>query len=207
MSWPFTTHARRKRELGALDNAHRVLRDHEKREITALKAKLTAYEKRWGSADGKVVLNALQDALNLIRQYQITLDRAMFSDPQIGAANELLRRWGMKPESKLYLGALSHPQTTGERPPYKSKLDEEMERWGDEAFANEKVEIQAERTLDGDRVEFRAPNDPATFLCPDCGKQHIFEGGCGHPAEDYEGEQVESTWHDFPNPDTRITGA
>src|ERR1700691_5706533 len=55
------------------------------------------YERRWGSDDGKVVLNALQDALRMIVEYQRSLAILAAADPHFKAADKLLERWGIAP--------------------------------------------------------------------------------------------------------------
>lgn len=133
-------------------------------ETTRLEEKLAEYEQRWGSADGKVVLNAFQDALNLIRSYQESLSHASFSDPHIGTANPLLKRWGMEPISKSVFGfkenahEITKAAMAGNLESKRQKraarlneekIEQEMEEWGDEAFASERVRIMAEKRDDG----------------------------------------------------------
>lgn len=105
-----------------------------------------SYEQRWGSEDGRVVLNALQNALVLIQRYQVDLSVLSAADPNYKEADALLERWGLKPEpSKIVAGFRGEPQG-------KTRWEREEKKWGDEAYGESRVRIMAERTEEGDRV-------------------------------------------------------
>ena len=98
------------------------------------------------SSEREQVLTDLETSLKLIQQYQRSLSMISASDPNITAANRLLKKYGLKGDpNATYLGATSHP--------LKSKWQEEEERWGDEAYGSGTVRIEAEAIDEGENKE------------------------------------------------------
>lgn len=114
-------------------------------------------EKRLGATEREKVLRDLQDALNLIRDYQRTLAIIGTADPQTSQANSLLEHYGMKgEESASYLGfqrtgGLKEPR--GEVSPERLSPEwwtQEEKRWGTESYGEAHVRIEAEAIDEGD---------------------------------------------------------
>ncbi len=116
---------------------------------------------RWTGHDGKVVLNSLQAALNMIKDYQRNLSTLQAADPQYRDADELLELWGVKPykQNRIVLGfkepggsaIIDHAAAEAKK---MLPRQEEEQKWGAEAYGTETIEIIAERTEDGDKVHF-----------------------------------------------------
>jgi len=152
-----TTRKSRDAAIATVEQGHRRVVAQKDAIIKDQDNVIKEYEKRWGSADGKVVLQALQDALNIIRQYQRTLNAVSMADPNHLRANELLERWGMKPYSNPDQGGTvaSAPHPIAPRPneTLEDRLAREEEEWGDEAYGKGTVRIEAEAIDEGDEKE------------------------------------------------------
>lgn len=121
------------------------------------------------STEREQVLFDLQKALNLIRDYQRSLNIAALADPKISQANALLKKYGIKGEENAsYLGfqrtaSFHEPDVNDgsavdlaaiaptEKP--KTRWEREEEEWGDEAYGSETVRIEAEAIDEGDNKE------------------------------------------------------
>lgn len=112
------------------------------------------------STEREKVLRDLQDALNLIRDYQRALATIGTADPQISKANTLLERYGMKgEESASYLG---FQRVGGVKEPRAEKSPErlspewwqqEEKRWGAESYGEARVRIEAKAIDESDDKE------------------------------------------------------
>lgn len=155
----------------------REAHNHAKRRLVEVEERQrhdrVGYEKRLKlalepySQDGKIVLASLEQALNLIRQYQRSLWILRAYDPQYMEADGLLQKWGMKGNDKMVNGV---PVTTWE---------EEQEEWGDEGTGEATMELVAERTGEGDKVYFREKIDD-----PKIDPNFIYEVTTSGPAKE-----------------------
>jgi len=156
--------------------------------------KLHEYEKRWKSPDGVRVLNDLQDALNLIREYQRYLHLASFADPSHNRANALLKSWGMNPYSTPDQGGtVSQPGQPPKEETLEEKLAREEKEWGEEAYGSGTVRMELEAIDEGDAKE------------PGYTRARVRFVDVTPEEPDYEGEQVDTKWDDYPSTDTRIS--
>jgi hypothetical protein len=112
------------------------------------------------STEREKVLRDLQDALNLIRDYQRVLATIGTADPQISKANALLGRYGMQGEaSASYLGfkrVEGYKEPRAEESPERLSPEwwqQEEKRWGSEAYGEAHVRIEAEAIDEGDDKE------------------------------------------------------
>lgn len=121
------------------------------------------------STEREQVLFDLQNALNLIRDYQRSFNVAAVADPKISQANALLKKYGIEcEESASYLGfqrtvSFHEPDVSDgtavdlaaiaptEKP--KKRWEREEEEWGDEAYGSGTVRIEAEAIDEGDDKE------------------------------------------------------
>lgn len=141
-------------EIQRIYSDHTEVLNHYRSMIADRDETIREYESRWKSPDGTKVLHDLQDALNLVREYQRALHGAGLADPVIGRANKLLSSWGMQPFSDSNLGFKADKEgeiittKTGVAPPkdetFEEKIAREEAEWGDEAYGKANVEIVAE---------------------------------------------------------------
>lgn len=149
----------KKRHEKTLDRWHQEQQGRRK-EATGLREKIEDQDARLSSTEREKVLRDLQDALNLIRDYQRVLAIIGTADPQISKANALLERYGMQGEaSASYLGfrrveGLKEPRA--EESPERLSPEwwaQEEKRWGAEAYGEGNVRIEVEALDEGDEKE------------------------------------------------------
>ncbi len=155
------THRRALQQWGEEEHAHRA-------EENRLLDIIIKHDKVLRSTERNKVLADLELALNLVQAYQRALVIASASDPNIAKANALLRRWGKQGEpAATYLGARRNGdwnETMGTPPPpsksfagptpeASERWKREEEEWGDEAYGQAHVRIEAEALDEGDAKE------------------------------------------------------
>ena len=136
--------------LGLARRQKKAMRESFEGQISDWTTKLQEAEKVLHSTEREKVLVDLEEALNLVQAYQRALDTLSAADPNIGRANDLLRRWDKEPESKTYLGVRTHAdwnekmgepslQVKAFMGPSAEAIDRwkrEEEEYGDEAYGS-----------------------------------------------------------------------